>query len=169
MRSFVAALLLSFSLFSCDEPKGDYKPFVVSVLESLSTVSKTLPQDSNACLVGASLSAIADASLVVVKSDQLVLPAVDVDVSKCSKFKAPDTSVVERSVVSYVNLGTVMATTVIDQVVQGADKVSCKDKNLSSAILAYIRNVEAAVVAELADVDGKVKIPSVTVAPCPNP
>lgn len=167
MRNFVAALFVAFASVSCDTPKEDYKPFVVGVLQSLSTVSKTLPQDSNACLVGASLSAVADASLAVVKADGLVLPAVEVDVSQCSKYSPPDTAIVERSVASYVNLGTVMATTVIDQVVQGADSVKCQDKNLASAILTYLRNIEGAVVAELASSDGKVTIPSVTVASCP--
>lgn len=169
MRTFIAALLTSLLFSSCDAPKEDYKPFVISVLTGLSTVSKTLPQDSNACLVGASLLAVADASLIVVKANGLVLPAVEVDVSQCSKFKAPDAAVVERSIASYVNLGTVLATTVIDQIVKGSQKVSCEDKNLSSAILTYIRNVEGAVMGELVTVDGKVKIPSVTVAPCPVP
>ena len=167
MRTFVAALLVSFFLGACDQPKEDYKPFIVSVLTGLSTASKTLPQDSNACLVGSSLVAVADASLIVVQSNGTVLPAIEVDVSHCSKFAAPDSAVVERSITSYVNLGTVLATTVIDQVVKGSDKVSCGDKNLSSAILTYIRNIENAVMGELVTVDGKVKIPSVTIALCP--
>ena len=96
------------------------------------------------------------------------IPAIEIDVSQCHALLDNVKPLVQGDAEFQVKAASVLLVPVINGVLGPMlnEQLSCSDRALAEAVLEYINGALPAIAEELANPDGKVLIPSVSIKPC---
>lgn len=176
MKRFVLALLLATLGTGCAGVKA-YLPIINASLQGgkgvvVATKDHVVSQeDLIGCYVTSSLISAMDITQQTVDSwvgspdGDRVIPGVDIDIAACHAMNPEVKPVVGPDVELRVNglLKTVLppVTSVLMAVLE-SNEVNCRDLAIVKGVLAYLNGAAPAIISELANPDGKMALPAVT-------